>query len=462
MTTRPLWSGRFDTAPDAAAFEWGSSFSFDRRLFEDDVRGSIAWARALHGAGVLDSGELERLFAALDDILNEGRRNPSFVNGPDEDVHSFIERHLVDRVGDTGRRLHTGRSRNEQVSLDLRLYLRRRIPLLQAAIARLTAALADRAAAARDALMPAFTHLRPAQPVLVAHFFLAHVAPLRRDYERLSVASHEADALPLGSGAVAGTAYRIDVNALARDLGFSRIVANSIDASSDRDFAATFLYVCSLAMVHISRLAEDLIILSGDEHRFFELSDALSTGSSMMPQKKNPDPLELARGKTGRAIGHLMALLTTLKGLPSGYNKDLQEDKHAVFDAEDTLAGCVEVTTTVVSGLTLNQERAAAAASGLLLATDVADYLVGRGLPFRNAHEVVGALVRKLVAERRDFSTLRLDEWREASPLFEGDILTRVTPHASVGAKQTPQSTAPGAVHDALAGVRAWLAGLPA
>src|SRR5207249_2465183 len=273
-----------------------------------------------------------------------------------------VERLLVERLGDAGRRLHTGRSRNEQVSLDLRLYLRRRIPLLQRAVAAVVDALAAQAASSGDALMPAFTHFRPAQPVLVAHFFLSHAAPLKRDHARFAAARDEANALPLGSGAIAGTSYGVDVDALARDLGFSRIVDNSIDASSDRDFAATFLYACALTMVHLSRLAEDLIILSGDEHRFFELSDALSTGSSMMPQKKNPDPLELVRGKTGRAIGHLMALLTTMKGLPSGYNKDLQEDKEAVFDAEDTLAGSLSAVRSVVAGLTLNRDQAEAAA----------------------------------------------------------------------------------------------------
>ena len=453
-----LWSGRFEAAPDAATFEWGSSFSFDRRLFDDDVTGSLAWARALASAGVLTPQEAADIQHALSDILDRGRADPAFVSGEDEDVHSFVERLLVARLGDAGKRLHTGRSRNEQVSLDLRLYLRRRIPLLQQGVAGVIAALTDQARAAGDALMPAYTHFRPAQPVLVAHFLLAHAAPLRRDYDRLSAACSEADALTLGSGAIAGTSYPVDVDALARDLGFTRIVPNSIDASSDRDFAATFLYACALAMVHLSRLAEDLIILCGDEHRFFELSDALSTGSSMMPQKKNPDPLELVRGKTGRAIGNLMALLTILKGLPSGYNKDLQEDKHAVFDAEDTLTGCVTVAAAVVRGLTLNRERAAAAASGLLLATDVADYLVGRGVPFRRAHEIVGALVRMLVAEGREFASLTPDEWRRASELFEPDVVDRVTPAASVAAKRTPQSTAPSAVKDAIAESDGWLA----
>jgi argininosuccinate lyase len=455
-----LWSGRFDAAPDAAAFEWGSSFSFDRRLFEDDVTGSLAWARALARAGVLSADETSSIQAALSDILKQGREHPAFVDGDDEDVHSFVERLLVERLGDAGKRLHTGRSRNEQVSLDLRLYLRRRIPLLMGGVRQVMAALVAQARAAGDALMPSYTHFRPAQPVLVAHYLMAHVAPLRRDHERLALARHEADALTLGSGAIAGTAYSVDVDALAADLGFSRVVANSIDASSDRDFAATFLYACALAMVHLSRLSEDLIILCGDEHRFFEFSDALSTGSSMMPQKKNPDPLELVRGKSGRAIGQLTTLLTILKGLPSGYNKDLQEDKHAVFDAEDTMAGCVAVVASVVKGLTLNRARAGAAASGLLLATDVADYLVGKGVPFRRSHEIVGALVRKLVAEGREFDSLSMAEWQAASEHFGADVAARVTPQASVAAKRTPQSTAPQAVEAAMADVEGWLSSL--
>jgi argininosuccinate lyase len=454
-----LWSGRFDSEPDEAAFQFGASFGFDRRLFEDDVTGSRAWARALATAGVLSADEASAIDRALASILEHGRDDPAFNLNRDEDVHSFVERLLVERLGDAGRRLHTGRSRNEQVSVDLRLYLMRRIPLLQRALAGVVAALASQASEAGDALMPSFTHLRPAQPVLVAHFFLAHVASLRRDYDRFGLARVEADALPLGSGAIAGTSYAIDVRRLAQDLGFTRIVANSIDASSDRDFAASFLFACTLAMVHLSRLAEDFIIFCGDELRFFELSDALSTGSSMMPQKKNPDPLELVRGKTGRMLGHLVGLATALKGLPSGYNKDLQEDKQAVFDAEDTLAGCRQAVRSVVAGLTLNRQRTESAASGLLLATDVADYLVGRGVPFRRAHEIVGALVRRLIAEKRDFGSLSAEEWRAASDQFDADIIARVTPRFSVEAKRTPQSTAPGAVAASLEDVRGWLSG---
>ncbi len=456
MTT--LWSGRFDGAPDPDAFKFGASFRFDRRLFDEDVTGSIAWARALGRAGVLPHAEADQIEKTLKEIRERGRSDPPFVDGDDEDIHSFVERVLVERLGDLGRRLHTGRSRNEQVSLDLRLYLMRHIPLLQQGIARVVAALAGQAASAGDALMPAFTHFRPAQPVLVAHFFLAHVAALRRDHERMAIARDEADALTLGSGAVAGTSFEIDVDALASDLGFSRTVANSIDASSDRDFAASFQFACAMTMVHLSRLAEDLIILCGDGHHFFDLSDALSTGSSMMPQKKNPDPLELVRGKSGRAIGHLMALLVTMKGLPSGYNKDLQEDKQGVFDAEDTLGGCLATMSAVVAGLTLDRDRAARAASGMLLATDVADYLVRHGLPFRRAHEVVGGLVRKLVAEEREFDSLSTKEWRAVSELFDDDIVSHVTSKASVVAKRTPQSTSPEAVGRALSAVQGWLA----
>jgi argininosuccinate lyase len=462
VTKNTLWSGRFDTEPDPAAFDFGVSFGFDRALFEDDVTGSLAWAAALASAGVLSDGDAAAIRGGLTAILDEGRRDPSFVSGPDEDVHSFVERKLVERIGDAGRRLHTGRSRNEQVSLDLRLYLRRRIPLLQRALTALVRSCADQAGAAGGALMPSYTHLRRAQPVLVAHFFLSHAAALRRDHARFAAAIDEADALTLGSGAIAGTSYPIDTAALARALGFARVVRNSMDASSDRDFVATFLYAASMTMVHLSRLAEDLIIFTGEEHGFFELADASATGSSMMPQKKNPDPLELVRGKAGRAIGRLTGWLATMKGLPSGYNKDLQEDKEAVFDAEATAAASLRAADAVVSQLALNAAKSERAASGLLLATDVADYLAARGMPFRRAHEVVGAMVRRLLAEGRDFSDLTLAEWRDASEMFGEDAPGAATALASVRARRTPQSTNPEAVQAALAECRAWLAAVPA
>ncbi len=452
-----LWSGRFDSEPNAAVFDFGSSFRFDRRLFEDDVVGSLAWAEALEHAGALSAEDARAIREALDEILSRGREDPSWVSGPDEDVHSFVERQLVERLGDVGRRLHTGRSRNEQVSLDLRLFLRRRTTELQARLRRLIRAFLTLAEQCGDARMPAYTHLRRAQPVLIAHFLLAHAAALRRDHGRFQTAVTEADALPLGSGAVAGTNYPIDTSALARRLGFSRVVANSIDASADRDFVSAFLHACALTMVHLSRFAEDMVIFSGEEYGFFELSDEASTGSSMMPQKKNPDPLELVRGKTGRAIGHLAGWLATMKGLPSGYNKDLQEDKEAVFDADMTIAGSVEAVAIVVEGLKVNGERAERAAAGLLLATDVADYLVGKGVPFRRSHELVGAMTRRLLAEGRDFESLPLAEWRGYSELFEADIVDRVTARASVEARRTPQSTHPGAVQAALRELGDWI-----
>src|SRR3954469_22129201 len=451
-----LWSGRFSDEPDPTAFQFGASFRFDRRLFEDDVRGSLAYVDGLVRAGVFEPAEAAAVHAALIQILELGRHDTSFVDGPDEDVHAFVERQLVERVGDLGKRLHTGRSRNEQVSLDLRLYLRRRIPTVQQQITAVIAALARRAEAAGGAMMPSYTHLRRAQPVLVAHYFLAHAAALRRDHGRLAWASDEADAMPLGSGAIAGTNYDIDPGALAGQLGFSRVAVNSIDASSDRDFVAAFLHACALTFVHLSRLSEDLIIFCGEEHGFFQLSDASSTGSSMMPQKKNPDPLELIRGKTGRIIGRLAGWLATMKGLPSGYNKDLQEDKEAVFDAETTLAVSLAAAHAVVSRLSLNVERTGTAASGLLLATDVADYLVSRGMPFRRAHEVVGAMVRRLLAEGRDFSTLTLAEWRDASEMFGEDAPRAATAFASVEAKRSPQSTNPESVRAALGECREW------
>ena len=343
------------------------------------------------------------------------------------------------------------------MSLDLRLYLKRHIPQLQLHVRRLVAALAHQAGLCGGAVLPSYTHLRRAQPILAAHFFLAHAAAFRRDHERLARAMDEADEMPLGSGAIAGTTYNIDTRALAERLGFSRVVANSLDASSDRDFVASFLYACSLTMVHLSRLAEDVIIFTSEEFGYFELPDRFATGSSLMPQKKNPDPMELARGKSGRVVGRLMGWLTTMKGLPSGYNRDLQEDKEATFEAEATLAASLDATAPVVAGLRLNAARAEAAASGVLLATDVADYLVARDVPFREAHAIVGAIVRTLVAEERDFSSLSLAQWQRFSDRFGADIIGAITPASSVAAKRTPQSTNPDAVAAALAELNAWL-----
>ena len=454
----PLWSGRFTAEPDAEVFGYGKSLPVDRRLVDDDITGSVAWAEALARAGVLSAADAAAITGGLEAVRAAVHENPARIReAADEDVHSFVERELIERIGDAGRRLHTGRSRNEQVSVDFRLYLKRRIPVIQQAIAGLVEAFVHQADVSGEAVMPSYTHLRRAQPVLVAHVFLAHAAAFQRDVDRFDEAIREADAMPLGSGAIAGTAYDIDVAWLATRLGFSRVVANSIDASGDRDFVATFLYACAMTMVHLSRLAEDVILLSSEEFAFFEISDAVATGSSLMPQKKNPDPLELVRGKAGKAIGTLTGWLTTLKGLPFGYNKDLQEDKAIAFEAEDTVIACARTTATAVRTLTLRPAAARAAASGLLLATEVADYLVGRGLPFRTAHEVSGRIARELYEAGRDYSGLTLADWQRYHDLFDEGIFKAITPEAAVAARLTPQSTNPKAVAAALERTRTWL-----
>jgi argininosuccinate lyase len=453
----PLWSGRFAAAPDEEVFAYGKSLSVDRRLFDDDVAGSRAWAEALARAGVLSAADASAIDSGLAAVLDAVHAKPALIaDADDEDVHSFVERELVARIGDAGRRLHTGRSRNEQVSVDFRLYLKRRIPEIQRALVSLVDAFVHQAEAAGDAVMPSYTHLRRAQPILVAHFFLSHAAAIRRDVDRFDAARREADVLPLGSGAIAGTAYDIDTAFLAGRLGFSRVAANSIDASGDRDFVATFLYAAAAAMVHLSRLAEDVIVLSTEEFGFFEIHDSVATGSSLMPQKKNPDPLELVRGKSGRAIGMLAGWLASMKGLPFGYNKDLQEDKAIAFEAEDLVIACARTTATAVRTLTLRPETTRQAASGLLLATEVADYLVGRGLPFRTAHEVSGRIARDLYESGRDFSSLSLADWQGYHELFDEGVFRAITPEAAVAARRTPQSTNPKAVAAALADVKEW------
>ena len=458
-----LWSGRFDTDPDRAVFEFGKSLVVDRRLLDDDLTGSEAWAQALGRARVLSDDDVTAIVNGLAAIRRDVQADPSLLDrADDEDVHSFVERELIARIGDAGRRLHTGRSRNEQVSVDFRLYLRRQIPVVQAALADIVAAFVIQAERAGDAVMPSYTHMRRAQPVLVAHVWLAHAAAIRRDVERFAHARDEADLMPLGSGAIAGTSYDIDTAWLADRLGFTRVAANSLDMSGDRDFVASFLYAAALAMVHFSRLAEDVVLLTSEEFAFFELADAVATGSSLMPQKKNPDPMELVRGKAGRAIGTLTGWLAAMKGTPFGYNKDFQEDKAAVFDAEDALLGSAMASAACVATLTPRVDRMREAASGLLLATEVADYLVSRGMPFRTAHEVTGRIVRDLYGAGRDFRSLTVDDWRRYHELFDAGVLAAITPEAAVAARRTPQSTHPDAVRRALAETRAWLASRPA
>ncbi len=453
-----LWSGRFEGAPNAEVFDFGKSLGVDKRLIDDDLTGSSAWAQALSKAGVLTAADTDAIVSGLEAVRAAVHADPTLLDrADDEDVHAFVERELVARIGDAGKRLHTGRSRNEQVSVDFRLYLRRRIPALQRGVVAVVEAMVSQAEWAGQATMPSYTHLRRAQPVLVAHVWLSHAAALRRDWDRLETARREADLMPLGSGAIAGTSYPIDTEFLARTLGFSRVTLNSIDTSGDRDFVASFLFACAMCMTRLSRLAEDVILFTSEEFGFFELADEVATGSSLMPQKKNPDPMELVRGKTGRAIGVLAGWLATMKGLPLGYNKDLQEDKALAFGAEDDLAGCLMTCSAVVRTLTPRPAVMRQAASGLLLATEVADYLVGRGLPFRTAHEVSGQIVRDLYETGRDFSSLDLQNWQQYHLLFEEGVFQAITPEAAVAARLTPQSTGPGPVEAALNETRRWL-----
>jgi argininosuccinate lyase len=408
--SKKLWGGRFEGKIDPGFAEFNNSYRFDRRLFEADVTASIAYCQSLEDAKVLTAAEGNQIRAALDTILKSGP-----VEDPAaEDVHSFVEARLIEMIGDVGRKLHTGRSRNDQVATDFRLWLRSSIDELNETIRDAQSALLDFAEANRDLVIPGYTHLQRAQPVLLAHWCLAYFEMLARDRERVGEVRRRVNIMPLGSAALAGTSFPINREALANALGFEGVSRNSLDAVSDRDFCVEFLSACSLIMVHLSRLAEDIILYATSEFGFFELGDAIATGSSLMPQKKNPDSMELVRGKAGRVFGDLMALLTTLKGLPLAYNKDMQEDKEAVFDAFDTVAASLRVSATVLRNIRVDKERAAAAASsGYMNATELADYLVRKGMPFRQAHEVVGKIVMKAIESGKELEQMDLSEFGE-------------------------------------------------
>ena len=440
-----LWGGRFEGKTDLGFAEFNNSFRFDRRLFEVDVTASIAYCRALEAAGVLTSEEANEIHAALDRILKNDR---DFNDSTAEDVHSFVEARLIDLTGDLGRKLHTGRSRNDQVATDFRLWLRTAIDDLRKAMRDAQTSLLDFAGAHRDVVIPGYTHLQRAQPVLLAHWCLAYFEMLARDRERLVEVRRRVNVMPLGSAALAGTSFPIDREALARSLGFEGISRNSLDAVSDRDFCVEFLSACSLIMVHLSRLAEDVILYATNEFGFFELGDAIATGSSLMPQKKNPDSMELVRGKAGRVFGDLLTLLTTLKGLPLAYNKDMQEDKEAVFDAFDTVTASLGVSATVLRNISVNKERAlASAASGYMNATELADYLVRKGVPFREAHETVGKIVMRAIEGGKELEELDLSEFSE---LIGEDVYEALSLEQTLGSKSQIGGTSPDVVEAAL------------
>ncbi|HSB90777.1 MAG TPA: argininosuccinate lyase [Anaerolineales bacterium] len=450
----PMWGSRFREALDPGAQRFNASIGFDRRLAAQDVRASAAWARALRQAGVLTAGEADEIVTGLEKVGREFDGEAFAFQPDDEDVHSAVERRLTELIGAPAGKLHTGRSRNDQVATDLRLWLMDHLPPLDAALANLQAVLMNRAQTELEMLMPGYTHLQRAQPITLGHWWLSHVWPLQRDRQRLRQARASAAQLPLGSGALAGTSFPVDRMALAADLGFRAPCPNSIDAVADRDFAAEFIFAAALIGIHLSRLADAVILFSTREFGFFELHDAFSTGSSLMPQKKNPDVLELTRARSGALMGDLAGLLATLKGLPSAYDKDLQEDKPAVFHAYDTLAACLPVVAGVLRSLTVHPERMAAAIDDDLLAVDLADHLVLQGVPFRQAHEVVGRWVRLALDQGRSLRSFSLAELQVLHAAFTQQAFEFLDATHSVGRRRAIGGTAPASVAEQLAVAR--------
>src|SRR5437879_1375446 len=435
-TAANLWGGRFTGETDSGFAEFNRSFGFDRRLLAVDVRASVAHCDALVGANVLTRAEAQQIHAALQEILQRAQGDPDYFKDAAEDVHSFVEARLIEIAGDLGRKLHTGRSRNDQVATDLRLWLRNEIDEIFSAVGRTQEALLDIAEAHPDLVIPGYTHLQRAQPVLFAHWCLAYFEMLARDRERLSEVRKRMNVLPIGSAALAGTSYSIDREAVARALDFDSVSRNSLDAVSDRDFGIEFAGAGSLVMTHLSRLAEDMILYSTSEFGFFALSDAVATGSSLMPQKKNPDSMELVRGKTGRVFGHLAALLTMMKGLPLAYNKDMQEDKEALFDTVDTVNSCLAVSGTVLANIHLNKTKMLEAAShGYLNATELADYLVRKGMAFRQAHETVGRIVVHAIERGLELNKVALDDLKSFSSLIDQDVFDSLSLEQTLATK---------------------------
>jgi len=466
-----LWGGRFETGPDALFTALNDSLPFDYRLALQDIAGSVGWAKAIHRAGVLSADELTRLTAALDELRAEVEADPSAPlpaphgthtaqhDAPhDEDIHSWVERRLIEKVGPLGKKLHTGRSRNDQVATDLRLWTRDQIDAIQTLITDCRAALIELCEREPRTVISGYTHLQRAQPVLLAHWALAYVEMLERDQARFRDARARVNICPLGSGALAGTGYNVDRTQLARDLGFDAPTRNSLDAVSDRDFVVETLAACALTAAHLSRLGEDLILYGSQEFAFFEYSDAVTSGSSLMPQKKNPDAAELLRGKSGRIIGDLVALLTTLKGLPLAYNKDLQEDKEPLFDATHHLSLCLRVVPIIIRGLKVRTDNCLAAAKGgYSNATDLADYLVAKGVPFREAHDLVGVCVRRAITLGVALDDMPLTELKAIAPQCDQDVFARISIDAGLASREVFGGTGPNAVLAAIKAARARL-----
>lgn len=451
-----LWSGRFTEEADAFTQQFGASLPVDQHLYAEDIAGSKAHASMLALQGIISSADASAIVQGLESIQADIESGAlTFSVFESEDIHMAIESELTKRIGDAGARLHTGRSRNDQVVTDTRLYAKRRAKQLMSANILLREALVEQAESNFHVILPGYTHLQHAQPVLLAHHLLAYAWMLSRDFNRLSAAHDAADACPLGAAALAGTTYPLDRDMTAQALGFSEAIPNSLDAVSDRDFLLDLIYACSVSCLHLSRLCEELVLWSSSEFGFITLSDAYATGSSIMPQKKNPDFAELIRGKTGRVVGDLMALMMTLKSLPLAYNKDLQEDKQGAMDAADTLESCCLCAAGMIASMTVNADAMAAQAKkGHLAATDIADYLTKKGLPFRHAHEAVGHLVLLCEQRKCNLEDLTLMDYQAENPLFEADVMECLDLPSIVAARNTYGGTAPEAVRNQLKRVK--------
>lgn len=462
-----LWGGRFQKNTDQLVEDFHSSISFDSRLYRQDILGSIAHARMLGEEGIIPAGEAGQIMAGLEMILKEAEAGSIEFSQEAEDIHMNIETLLIKKIGPVGKKLHTGRSRNDQVALDTRMYLKEEIQKTQSLLHQLIKTLVELAENNSAAVMPGFTHLQVAQPVTLGHHLLAYVEMFKRDYSRLEDCFKRTDVLPLGSGALAGTTYPLNRRKVARELGFAEISANSMDSVSDRDYIIEFLSAASLIMVHLSRFCEEIILWANQEFAFVVLDDAYSTGSSIMPQKKNPDVAELIRGKAGRVFGDLLSLLTVMKGLPLAYNKDMQEDKEALFDGIDTVQKCLLVFTPMVASMTFRKEKMQISAQkGFSNATDLADYLVNKGLPFRDAHHVVGRLVSYCIENNQNLENLPLEKLRELihgcsqeiNVKIDEDVYEALKLETVVGRRKTYGGTAPVRVNEAVQAARAWLA----
>ena len=437
-----LWKGRFSKAATSSANEFNASIEFDQRLYKEDIAGSIAHAKMLGKQGIISSEESQLIIKTLQEILADIEAGKVEFTIEAEDIHMNIETVLTERIGDTGKKLHTARSRNDQVAVDIRLYLKKETAAIDSILRALMDALAKLAKEHVDTVMPGYTHLQRAQPVTLAYHLLAYYQMFSRDKERFTDCLNRVDRLPLGSGALAGTTYNTDRDFLAEELGFAGVLPNGMDAVADRDFAIEFINCCAITMMHLSRFCEELILWSSVEFSFVEIDDSFSTGSSIMPQKKNPDMAELIRGKTGRVYGDLMSLLTICKGLSLAYNKDLQEDKIPVFDAADTLKASVSIFTEMILTMRVREEKMANAAKyGYMNATDAADYLVSKGIPFRDCHEIIGKIVLHCISKGIAIEEMSMTEFKSFSPKFEDDIYDKISVRSCIEAKKSKGST---------------------